>query len=351
MEALDKADAVFEGGGVKGIGLVGALEYMEERGVKLQNVVGTSAGAIAAALVAAGYSGAELGAILEELDYRRFTDRSALDRVPLFGPAWSLMFEKGIYQGDYFENWLRELLARAPRQVRTFRDLHMEGEQPGSKYFYKLQVIAADLTRRKQLVLPWDIQDYGRDPEDLDVAWAVRMSMSIPFFFEPVRIQDGQGRTCYIVDGGVLSNFPVDILDDKSLDPPWPTFGLKLVDRVNDQGREEAEPCLIRGPLSLLKALFDTMLEAHDARYIQQKNFDRTIAIPTLGVRTTDFGIQRDRSEALRASGRRAAEQFFQTWNFEEWIQKHRVPEVMAMRAMEAADHALGGPEPVPVVM
>lgn len=351
MRELDKADAVFEGGGVKGIGLVGALEHMEERGVKLQNIVGTSAGAIVAALVAAGYSAADLGTILEELNYRRFTDKSTLDRVPLLGPAVSLLREKGLYEGNYFESWLRELLAKAPRKVRTFRDLHMEGEQPGSKYFYKLQVIAADLTRRKQLVLPWDIRDYGRDPEDLDVAWAVRMSMSIPFFFEPVRIQDGQGRTCYIVDGGVLSNFPVDILDNKSANPPWPTFGLKLVDRVNDQGLAEEDPCRIRGPISLLKALFETMLEAHDARYIQQKNFDRTIAIPTLGVRTTDFGIRRDRSEALRTAGRRAAELFFQAWNFEAWIQKHRVPEVMAMRAMEAANQAIGGPEPVPAVM
>jgi NTE family protein len=271
--------------------------------------------------------------------------------VPLIGPAVSLLREKGLYQGDYFENWLRELLAKAPRKVRTFRDLHMDCEKPGSRYFYKLQVIAADLSRRKLLVLPWDIRDYGRDPEDLDVAWAVRMSMSIPFFFEPVRIQDGGGSTCYIVDGGVLSNFPVDILDDKSVNPPWPTFGLKLVDRVNDQGLVEEEPSRIRGPITLLKAMFETMLEAHDTRYIQQKNFDRTIAIPTLGVKTTDFGIRRDRSEALRASGRRAAEQFFQTWNFEEWIQKHRVPEVMALRAMAAADHAIGGPEPVPAVM
>ncbi|PTL75375.1 patatin-like phospholipase family protein [Vitiosangium sp. GDMCC 1.1324] len=351
MAELDKADAVFEGGGVKGIGLVGALECMADRGVQLQNVVGTSAGAIAAALVAAGYSATDLGAILEELDYRRFTDPSVLDRVPLIGPALSVLREKGLYEGNFFEKWLRALLLKAPRKVRTFRDLHMEGEQPGSKYFYKLQVIAADITRRKQLVLPWDIRDYGRDPEELDVAWAVRMSMSIPFFFEPVRIQDAQDLSCYIVDGGVLSNFPVDILDDGSLNPPWPTFGLKLVDRVGDTGLAIDTPSNIRGPISLFRALFSTMLEAHDARYIQQKNFDRTIPIPTLGVRTTDFGIQRDRSEALRAAGRQAAEQFFQTWNFQEWIQKHRVPEVMALRAAQAAAHAVSGSEPMPAMM
>lgn len=332
MERLDKADGVFEGGGVKGIGLVGAVECLEETGVRFQNVVGTSAGAIIAALVAAGYSAKELRGIIEGLDYRRFQDTSTLDRVPVVGPALSLLREKGIYEGAYFENWLRELLAQSPRKVRTFRDLHMDGEAPDSKYFYKLQVIAADLTRRKQLVLPWDIRDYGRNPEDLDVAWAVRMSMSIPLFFEPVRIQDGQGYTCYIVDGGVLSNFPVDILDDGTPNPPWPTLGLKLVERVQD-GREAEEPCPIHGPLSLLKAMVSTMMEAHDARYIQQKNFDRTVCVPTLGVKTTDFGIRPERAEALREAGYAAAEHFLQTWDFQEWIRKHRLPEVQAHEA------------------
>jgi NTE family protein len=344
MARLDKADAVFEGGGVKGIGLVGAVEYMEEAGLKLQNVVGTSAGAIVAALVAAGYSAPDLRAIMESLDYRRFQDMSTLDRIPVLGPALSVLREKGLYEGNYFENWLRKLLADSPRKVRTFRDLHMDGEQPGSKYFYKLQVIAADLSRRKLLVLPWDIRDYGRDPEELDVAWAVRMSMSIPFFFEPVQIQDTRGETCFIVDGGVLSNFPVDILDNGKPNPPWPTFGFKLVDRLQDDGRVADEPCRIRGPVSLLRAMFSTMLEAHDARYIQQKNFDRTIAIPTLGVGTTDFGIRPEQTQALHGAGREAAKRFLDVWDFQAWIEKHRLPEVLGQKSANDV-------EPIPAMM
>ncbi len=351
METLDKVDAVFEGGGVKGIGLVGALETLEKRGVQLQNVVGTSAGAIVAALAAAGYSAEQLRAILQELDYRKFTDLSWTDRVPVIGPAWSVLRDKGLYQGAYFENWMRDLLLRSPRKVRTFRDLHMDGEAPGSKYFYKLQVIAADLTRRKQLVLPWDIRDYGRDPEELDVAWAVRMSMSIPFFFEPVKIQDARGTTCYIVDGGVLSNFPVDILDDDKPNPPWPTFGFKLVQAGDGQGLVRDEPSRIHGPITLLRAMFSTMMEAHDARYIQSKNFDRTIPVPTLGVRTTDFGIQRARAEALYESGRGAAERFLSNWDFKKWIATYRIPEVMARREEEATAANPPDSEPVAAVM
>lgn len=67
-----RADAVFEGGGVKGIGLVGALAVAEERGYRWVNVAGTSAGAIVASLVAAGYGAGEMKEILQELDYRRF---------------------------------------------------------------------------------------------------------------------------------------------------------------------------------------------------------------------------------------------------------------------------------------
>jgi NTE family protein len=335
----EKVDVVFEGGGVKGIALVGAVEYLEQRGLTLQNVVGTSAGAIVAALLAAGYSAKAVRGIMEGLDYRRFRDKSRLDGVPMIGPALSLLREKGLYEGSFFEHWLRALLAEAPRKVHTFGDLRMAGEEAGSKYFYKLQVIATDLSRRRQLVLPWDIEDYGMDPEQLDVAWAVRMSMSIPLFFEPVRLQDSQGQTCFIVDGGVLSNFPVDILDDGTAHPSWPTLGLKLVDRTHADGREEQVPCRINGPLSLLEAVVSTMLEAHDTRYIQRKNFDRTIAIPTLGVKTTDFGIRPNQVDTLRQAGYAAAETFFETWDFQAWIQQHRLPEVLIQKAASANAH------------
>lgn len=326
-----KVDLVFEGGGVKGIALAGAVEYLETVGLKPQNVVGTSAGAIVAALVAAGYSARDVRGIMEGLDYRRFRDTSLLDRLPVVGPALSLLREKGLYEGAYLESWLRKLLAESPRRVHTFKDLHWEEEEEGRevdpKYRYRLQVVATDLSRRKQLVLPWDIRDYGRDPEQLDVAWAVRMSMSIPLFFEPVRLEDGQGHTSFIVDGGVLSNFPVDILDDGSAHPRWPTFGLKLVERTRADGREEVVPGRIQGPLSLLEAVIRTMLEAHDTRYIERKNFDRTIAIPTLGVKTTDFGLREEQVHALYLAGHTAAERFLQTWDFQAWIREYRQSE------------------------
>ena len=118
------ADAVFEGGGVKGLGLVGAVAVAEERGYQWVNVAGTSAGAIVAALVAAGYNAAEMKEVMDELDYNNFKDTSLLDRVPLAGPIASLIFEKGIYEGKFFENWMRGLLHK--KNVETFEDLILE---------------------------------------------------------------------------------------------------------------------------------------------------------------------------------------------------------------------------------
>lgn len=314
-----KLDAVFEGGGVKGTGLVGAVAVTEEKGYSFENVAGTSAGAIVAAFVAAGYTAAEMKEIMLGVDYNEFRDKGVVDRVPVIGPILSLGFEKGIYEGDFFEHWLEELITA--KGVETFGDLVMEeyGEDP--RYRYKLNVIAADITNGKLLILPRDIERYGIQSDRLKVARAVRMSMSIPFFFEPVTLQDAAGDTSYIVDGGVLSNYPVWLFDADTEDPAWPTFGYKLVEP------DEGAPHSIRGPISMLASLFATMMEAHDARYIQDANFARTIPIRTLGVRTTEFDLPVDRKEALYQSGRDAAEGFFERWDFEAYKERYRKKE------------------------
>ena len=310
-----KADGVFEGGGVKGIGFAGALAAAEKQGVEWQNLAGTSAGAIVAALVAAGYTGTGIHDILGKLDYRRFKDPSPFDRVPVAGPVVSLIAEQGIYEGDYFREWLRGLLAA--RGIHTFGDLLVPGETE-DRYRFKLNVIASDITLGRLLVLPGDIRDYGGRPEDLNVADAVRMSMSIPFFYEPVRLKNLKtGHKSHIVDGGLLSNYPVWLFDSEGA-PEWPTIGFKLVEPGS------GEPANIRGPVSLLTALFSAMMEAHDARYIADHDFVRTIPIPTLGVRTTEFDITREKSKALYESGRQAAEKFFAEWDFGAYVKKYR---------------------------
>lgn len=324
---VKKVDAVFEGGGVKGVGLVGAAAVTEEKGYSFDCMAGTSAGAVVAALLAAGYRAALLKRLLDQVNYSDFCDGDALDRLPVVGKGLNIWFEKGIYRGHYLQEWLRELLERAPRKVRTFADLRTGEDDP--RYRYRLQVIASDITNGRLLTLPGDIARFGIEPDALDVALAVRMSMSIPFFYEPVILKEGHGEDVYIVDGGVLSNFPVWIFDDGTPDPPWPTFGYKLVEP--GEGRPQA----ISSAFSLAEAVLRTMLEAHDARYLEADSFVRTIAIPTLGVRSTEFDLKRDRSEALYHSGRDGAEAFFAQWDFGAYKARFRQAKPVCRRIRE----------------
>jgi len=373
------ADAVFEGGGVKGIGLVGAVAVAEEKGYKWANVAGTSAGAIVAALLAAGYSAREMKRELDALNYSDFKDRGLVDRIPFIGLLVSLIFEKGIYEGRFFEDWMRRLLKK--KGVSTFGDLVDERFKDEPRYRFKLRVIASDISRGRMLVLPQDVADFGMRPEALDVARAVRMSMSLPFFYEPVRLKKRDtGQVSYIVDGGVLSNFPVSLSDTGRDVPEWPTFGFKLVEPaelvalklscpydetsfgtfelLEEHLRDEhagAEPagficpyreCVgrtftsvedlkthlysehvlhrIRGPVSLGMALVSTMTGAHDSRHIRDADFVRTIPIPTLDVKTTDFDLDRQRSDGLYESGRSAAERFFEGWDWDTYVAEFR---------------------------
>jgi NTE family protein len=324
-----KVDLVLEGGGVKGTGLVGAYSVLEERGFEAANVAGTSAGAITAAAIAAGFTADELREIILALDYRQFEDEGWEDKLPVLEKTTSILLDLGIYEGKRFHEWMRELLAR--KDVHTFADLVRDPEEADLRYRYSLQVIASDVTERDLLVLPRDARKLGVEPDELEVALAVRMSMSIPIFFEPVRHKHPKtGEEHIIVDGGMLSNFPVWLFDCRGGVPDWPTFGLLLVEpnlrehlgeRIEPPRRERGVAALV----DYLKSLVQTMTAAHDRQYVEQADYARTIPIPTLGVKTTEFDITRDRALALYESGRKAAEEFLETWDFDAYIASFRV--------------------------
>ena len=321
-------DLVLEGGGVKGVGLAGAYSVLEERGFEARNVAGTSAGAITAALIAADYTADELKEIIVSLDFAQFKDEGWEDKVLLFHRTASLLLDQGIYEGKQFLEWMRGLLAA--KGIHTFRDLIVEEFEDDPKYRWRLQVIASDVTGRRLLVLPRDAELLGLDPDELAVAEAVRMSMSIPFFFEPVRIENAkEEREHIIVDGGMLSNFPVWLFDCATdEEPEWPTFGLLLVEPEPEKSvsvrltkeRDRGVSALI----DYVKAMAQTMMEAHDRMYVQQAEWARTIGIPTLGVGTTEFDITRERALALYDSGRSATEKFLETWDFDAYVQVFR---------------------------
>jgi NTE family protein len=305
-----RCDLVCEGGGVKGIGLAGAFETLEQAAYVTQHAAGTSAGAITAALVAAGYRAAELKEVVFGLDFTAFEDATWQDRVPLVGKGLSLATRNGVYRGDAFLEWMRAKLAA--KGVHTFGDLRTDSDDP--RYAYRLQVIVSDVSARQLLVLPRDASVLGLEPDLLEVALAVRMSMSIPLFFEPIRIENRKTNHVHVlVDGGMLSNFPVWLFDSDPDDPPeYPTFGLLLVEpdpKTPITARlpaPETAPVGPNGLVQLLSGCLHTMLEAHDRLYLEKAQFARTVGIPTLGVGTTEFGIDADRSGSTPTASRRS---------------------------------------------
>jgi NTE family protein len=134
-----------------------------------------------------------------------------------------------------------------------------------------------------------------------------------------------------IVDGGMLSNFPVWLFDcEDEQTPDWPTFGLLLVEPdpkvpITERLPEpEQGPRGFKGLVVLLSSMVHTMMEAHDRLYVEKDQFARTIPIPTLGVGTTQFDLPHERKEAIYESGRQAAQKFLESWSFDAYIAEFR---------------------------
>jgi NTE family protein len=324
------ADLVLEGGGVKGIGLVGAYSVLEEAGYEVHRIAGSSAGAIVGALIASGMHADDMQNLMREVDYGRFEDAGFLDHLGLVGRGLSLLFEKGIYEGKYFRQWIEGTLADLG--VRTFGDLRIE--DPGSSLTpdrqYKLVVMSSDVTRGRLARLPWDYDEYGLDPDEQVVADAIRASMSIPFFYEPVPMKTTDERgseiKTWMVDGGMLSNFPVDVFDRTDGSPPrWPTFGMKLSARPESAMRLRFE---IHGTFDFAKALVGTMTNFHDQIHIEEESVvARTMFVDTTGVKATDFHLDEPTQNFLYTNGRKAATGFLATWDFEGYKQTYRTAE------------------------
>jgi NTE family protein len=329
VQAL-RADLVFEGGGVKGIGLAGAYRELSDRGYQPECVAGTSAGAITAALVAVGYTGAELeDIVLHQMRFSEFEDPTFLDHFGRPGGFVQFFVSRGMHSGSRFLAWMRERLEA--KAITKFGQLRDDRAPNGGSRTYRLQVIASDLSGRQMLVLPRDAPVLGLDPDELEIAEAVRMSMSIPIFFEPVNLRNPKtGAAHVIVDGGLLSNYPLWLFDSPPGVPPeFPTFGMLLV-APNQQApllpapASGSEVAPIRSDLDFLKAIGETMMQAHDRFYVDQANYARTIPIPTLGVGTTQFDISPQEAQALFESGRNAAARFLDDWDFGAYVARFR---------------------------
>jgi NTE family protein len=167
---------------------------------------------------------------MRKMPYREFEDWGPGGRV--LGGGLNLLRHHGLARGERFHEWLEQQLGDIafgdPLLKRPAGEGDDKGEDP-----YRLRMIAADVTNREMLVLPADLAKYRHlgqgqaiDPDRVKVADAVRMSMSIPYFFQPILLEHIEAKNvATIVDGGVLSNFPVWLFDAVGRPPKRPTFG------------------------------------------------------------------------------------------------------------------------------
>ena len=326
MLPLAQADLVLEGGGVKGVGLAGAVTALSRAGYEFPRVAGSSAGAVVASLVAALQVAGEpvdrLADIVRSVDLRKLRDRSALAHVPLVGRGLALLVQDGMYEGRYLEEFLHGVLGDLG--VRTFADLRIPDDDPAADGLpparrSRLVVTVSDLSRSRLARLPWDLADYGAD--DMPVARAVRASAAIPFFFQPVRQPTPTGKATW-VDGALLSNFPVDLFDrTDSADPRWPTFGVRLTTRPPTPPVTRS----VEGPIDIALAALDILLTDQGNAYIDDRcTVDRTVFVPTDGVSVVDFDIDRATTERLYAAGQQAARAFLSEWDFAEHVLRCR---------------------------
>ena len=312
-----QADLVLEGGGARGVALGGAIAGLADGGVEPRRVAGTSAGAIVAALLAAGMPPSRVAEVSHDLDLSALLPRRPLTALGAVGRGLATLLELGLHDHRPLKAWLTEQLSDLGA-VR-FGDLREDDPDASSApdRRSRLVVVVSDLSRRRRVLLPWDLPDYGLDPDRFRIADAVAASAAIPLVFEPVRLPvpdgapvagDERRPQAVWVDGGLTSNYAVDVFDRTDGRPPrWPTIGIKLSARPTDP-----EPVRTpRGPLATARATLETAVTAGDARLLDDPRVvARTVFVDAADVDALAVDLPADARADLVERGHRAAQAF-----------------------------------------
>ena len=355
---MAKFDVVFEGGGAKGSAFAGAVSALTGAGHTTRRLVGTSAGAITAALLAAGFTPDEMLAAVNEklngkprfssfMDHPKGSDFSQAQRdasdtmhamqslkiplvagdevlkvlldAPLYPTLFSFIECGGVFAGMEFLGWLTEKLgskgiAATDTLATVFGRTQVD-----------LSVVTSDTTDMEMLVLN------HRTAPDVPIAWAVRMSMSIPLVWREVVWQEAWGTYMgrkksgnLMVDGGVLSNFPIRLIAESvpeimgDTDPNGAlNLGLLLDEQLAVPGINPAPPPLPVDNLRVVQRisrLMDTMMGAQDSEEIRQRAAE-ICRLPVKGYGTTEFDMPQPKLTALVEAGRAAVVAHLQSRN------------------------------------
>jgi len=321
----------FEGGGVRGIAYVGAMQVLSQRDILkvVIRVGGTSAGAINALIFALGYDIQEQRDILKSTDFRKFMD----DSFGVNRDIRRLTKSYGYYKGDLFSGWIGSLIKqRLGNEKATFKDLQ-DAKHP------ELHVIGTNLSTGYA-----ETFSVERNP-NMPLVAAVRISMSIPLFFAAVR---SGARHDVFVDGGVMLNYPVKLFDRlRYVDPadqaaaaryveyynrenaaflleqpdrsPYvfncQTLGMRL-DTAEEIGlfryNEPPQGKPIKDFTQYARALIAAFMQVQENQHLHSDDWQRTLYINTLDVGTTDFDLSDEAKAALMQEGIKCAETYFQ---------------------------------------
>jgi NTE family protein len=283
-----------KGGGVKGVAYVGAIKELDKANLynTIERVSGTSAGALMAGMICAGYSVAAIEELMVSIIFNKFKK------------GWNpfrILTHFGLYTGDYIINFVEDFLKHSPKNL-TAEATFMDMKNAGCKDLY---VFACNTGMHT-------IHEFSADrTPDCKVAEAVRASMSIPFFFKGWTFKnDTAVRKHIYIDGGVVYNYPLSFFDDDRFTPVDvnpESIGLYLY------STQKPKDIAFRfgRPLFFSRHLFESILDAQDYLVFRDREqMDRSIMIDDLGLAATDFNITTDQKNALIASGSNAARAF-----------------------------------------
>jgi NTE family protein len=315
---------VMEGAGVKGFAYAGALQVLDSMGIlkDIQRVAGTSVGAIQGALLAVGYTSGEIVELTAHIPLKRFNDGGWL----LAGGISRLNKQFGWYKGEKIAKWMEDLIAAKTGNGRiTFGELHAQSVEKGYKDLY---ITGTDLTY--QMLRVFSYENYPA----MCIADAVRISLSIPLYYRAVLMDDSghiykkpvNNQLLHVmVDGGVLSNYPVFLFDsaryvnDHSLSSTTPfenpeTLGLlmEMPEQIQYNAQQPGVyPFVINSMSDYLRALYHTLIDKANPEVTRPGSVRRTIAIDNLNLSGRVRKLPRKTIAALVENGRAGAIRFF----------------------------------------
>jgi NTE family protein len=302
---------VMEGGGVRGFAYIGAMEVLDSLGIlkNIERVGGTSAGAIQATLFAIGYTPAEIKEVIKNIPLKEFNDGT------LVGGITRIRKHFGFYKGDALTAWISKIIeAKTCDADITFAQLHAQKE----KGYRDLYITGTDLSYRCLRIFSYETYP------DMCIRDALRISFSIPLYFQPVliddkgKVQQNKKRTDLhlMVDGGLLSNYPVHMFDQpryfncdsntvKCKNPE--TLGLLLEKPDQLEYGKKDKPLPISSLNEYIAAAYKTAID----RPKPDDGIERTISISDLGITGRVRKIPDTVIVQLMESGRQGVRQFF----------------------------------------